>query len=586
MTFDSGLISIGDVDTVCAMSNSISMGAGAIDDTGAVSAVVLGPRSYAIEAAQESVVVGLESFASQGSAFSVVLGHASSSTGGSPYSVTIGREASGNQRSVVIGTEADAHLGAFSHIVIGHSASIGGGGSSSNIAIGFTSFAGGSRNVMVGTRTTTGPNSPSDVIAIGPDAIAGTTVLGGLGIQNAIAIGSSAWASDIDAVSIGGLSRSNTSYSVAIGYQAVAEDGLSVCIGREANISTGIHDAECVAIGYQTKCNNSLEDNLAIGRGAEISGGSFATLAIGGLARTTGTNDYSVIIGYSSRPITYTTDPSSVILIGRDVQGRSSGVTAIGTGPAFSPTGVGGGSDLGVAIGYELAVGLAPGTFVLGSSSYAIRCNYGFLAGHLSTMGWVTDPLLQYPLAIGYQNVIADPLSAGADIGDSHIAVGVDESLLTGSDGTSIFGRNSTMYGEDSVIIGNDHWIANNRFFVFGIGCLSDGGPLPNNVTLGHYIYAVSVDSFTMGVGATAQLQSFVVGSSTYLPAGASAIHKFTIKGYNGGAVDTLVASDAPAVAGQVGLNIVLNTGAGVVNKDIHGAAVPPPGSLLLHVAP
>ncbi len=121
------------------------------------------------------------------------------------------------------------------------------------------------------------------------------------------------------------------------------------------------------------------------------------------------------------------------------------------------------------------------------------------------------------------------------------------------------------------------------------VGTHAEIGASTCGIAIGAAANATSADptkwAIALGAHATAGAGQFVVGMSDNVLSPNPAMHYFAVRGYNGGNLDTISATDAPA-DGATGLAVVYNSGGTFSNKTVKAAASPPVGSLLLYVDP
>jgi hypothetical protein len=157
-------------------------------------------------------------------------------------------------------------------------------------------------------------------------------------------------------------------------------------------------------------------------------------------------------------------------------------------------------------------------------------------------------------------------------------------------------GCNHTIHGlqTDSLVIGSNNYLGNGALYTtqpiggYGnilVGARStvfDGAVMAT--AIGFYATASGSCSIALGPFASAGANEFIVGISDISSLDRS-IHRFAVRGYNNGALDTLTAIDNPT-DGYTGLTVVYNASGTYSNKAVQAAVSPPPGSLILFVAP
>jgi hypothetical protein len=199
-------------------------------------------------------------------------------------------------------------------------------------------------------------------------------------------------------------------------------------------------------------------------------------------------------------------------------------------------------------------------------------------------------------------NFQVTPFEGGAAYGCGRNSVFVGSVGTAGTEFETIvsIGCNNKVGGlqRDSTIIGSQNRLGNISYTTPPLGGPSLGGYgnvlmgallyVPDDVVMataiGYYASANGNCSIALGPFASAGANQFIVGVSDITSLD-RAIHTFAVRGYNVGALDTLLAIDNPA-DGYTGLTVVFNAGGTYSNKSVQAAAAPPPGSLLLFVAP
>jgi len=118
--------------------------------------------------------------------------------------------------------------------------------------------------------------------------------------------------------------------------------------------------------------------------------------------------------------------------------------------------------------------------------------------------------------------------------------------------------------------------------------CISigNGSAIPLGLTaaiaLGISTNATGSYAIALGASAVAGANTMIVGDNTNL---LRAIHQFTVRGHNGGVLDTISAIDNPA-SEAFGLTLVYNADGTFSNKTVKGLVSPPVGAILLYVDP
>jgi hypothetical protein len=592
VAFADGRVSIGDVLTTAEAYRSVVIGNQAVADVDSSSSVVLGPRSQAI-VSSSSVIVGSAAQANN-AARCVVIGSDASAQSNSASSVVVGDTALAEDDSwsaVVIGNHAVAQHTAYHSIVIGNQTKI--LNSFSSICIGSgsqilpTYFGTDNDNLIV-----IGPNclqmflpiiQPTTCpysIVIGSEATLGkygaiapyAIVIGDradvstLGPRlhmspDSIAIGANVANASSTTVNIGADSGSYSDESVVLMGGAGTDGYQTVIIGDSAFCS---YSTWPVIVGSEASAVGAL-GGVVIGRNASLAGTTSIVdqllygIAIGSEATIPVNVNYSIAIGYSA-----TTQSNSSLVINTSGAAPFSSIDASSQGAT--------------AIGYGVTVETSTNGFALGENSSLSDANFTLIIGQQNIVRSAF-----FSLALGSNNLIEDYASAKATVNDAHVAIGALNTLGTPSDGSSVFGIGNEIFAKNTLAVGLANSIVDEHVLL--LGWRNMGASDAYAIWIGSYITAPTLHapgSIAIGLGVQAESGTFTIGSHSfvYLPVGEAAIHTFSVRGYNGGPLDTIVATDAPAVSGQIGLN-----GAGFVNKDIFGSPTPPPTSLLLYVS-
>lgn len=267
----------------------------------------------------------------------------------------------------------------------------------------------GQNSIAIGNGATISENSTAS-IAMGLNAQVDT----GTGVNNAIAIGSSAHAGGVGGIAIGkeaGTIGAKTG-AVAIGINAQAASN-SIVMGQNAIADA----AQTVAIGYGAKSHSGY--GAAIGAFAEVGSNSYG-LALGGYSRVGNSAKKSIAIGTSGR-------------------GYTEGRTEVKDGASYSiamggKTTVGENAEQSVAIGgYQAIVGdnakysTAIGTF----SDIAANVEHG------TAVGYNTNVDANYGTALGNDASAngewSTALGASTDANHQATAVGSNAQALAGN---------------------------------------------------------------------------------------------------------------------------------------------------------
>ncbi len=298
----------------------------------------------------------------------------------------------------------------------------------------------GQNSIAIGNGATISKNSTAS-IAMGLNAQVDTST----GVNNAIAIGSSAHAGGVGGIAIGkeaGTIGAKTG-AVAIGINAQATSN-SIVMGQNAIADA----AQTVAIGYGAKSHSGY--GAAIGAFAEVGSNSYG-LALGGYSRVGNNAKKSIAIGTSGR-------------------GYTEGRTEVKDGASYSiamggKTTVGENAEQSVAIGgYQAIVGdnakysTAIGTF----SDIAANVEHGTAVGYNTNVDADYGTALgngasangEWSTALGAstdakQQATAVGSNAQALAGNS-VAVGVNSSVAEGADYSVALGTSSKVEKGDA----------------------------------------------------------------------------------------------------------------------------------------
>jgi hypothetical protein len=390
-----------------------------------------------------------------------------------------------------------------------------------------------------------------ETIAIGPATLAGAPVGG----DSAVAI--NAIARSTQSLAISGLVGTDAAFATAVGNTSVVRDGAAYALALGYNALVDIDASQGIAIlGTVTAVDGisvglwSQVDSvgaIAIGPGAyagALIGGENA-VAINGDAEGTA----AVAIGG-----TVLVDNSIAIAASTSPEGASClGIRSVGLGSDFRPN-----NNYDVTIGYHLATPNNRASF-----SDPIGDGYNVYVGHN----------IAGPAGYGYSDV--SQVAIGADIG-------IDSSHTTAIGSGSLISDLSDWAIALSGYVGES---APNAFAVLGtVAASADSSLAIGNMSEADSPFCIALGAFA--VAAPEGTGWMVVGDSgTHGTAGAAAIHQFIVRGYNGGAIDTLKVSDAPSNDYQTGLTIPYRfSGGAVAAEDVYAKDGPPEGALILYI--
>jgi hypothetical protein len=527
--------------------------------------VIVGPQGRVVQGCNRSTAIGFQSDVSSGSPESTAVGQWASVNTNSAGSVSVGFQATCSNDSsyaIAVGNQARVLNGSLGGIAMGSGAFLN-TFSPRSVAIGYgANGTTSTESVIVGTRARARTGTPRTVVmGFEADCRAPHSVVLGFQVSsdnlsstNSVVIGTNASLSGPNTfVTLIGVRAdmygSSSDHSVAIGFQAVCNQG----------------SVNAVVLGDDAKVQDSCDGSIAIGHQASIDQNSIQAIAIG---------DSAIITNAARGSAAFAT------AIGRTITNSSLGAILLSPTSGF----IDDQSSLSVAIGYFATTTTSPAAFVLGAESHATGSQLTTIVGPQSTSDGAANSLI-----LGYGNTIADNGASPATDANARHAIGASNIINGDTAGTSTFGIDNQVTAGQSMVFGHGNRVSNTKIRIAGIGCLCNTTVHTDMFIFGQNIDAVTnfaSGSITMGTGAVAVERVFAIGSSTYLPGGASAIRTFNVRGYNGGAIDTISATDNPADPTQVGLVLVLNTGASFVNRTVYAVETPPVGSLLLHVNP
>ena len=217
------------------------------------------------------------------------------------------------------------------------------------------------------------------------------------------------------------------------------------------------------------------------------------------------------------------------------------------------------------------SIGIGPGATVPGNSSIAIGPN----ASCPQAWGICISGQGNGTSGVGYSNTAIGNPAVISGIGNWNVLMGA---MVIG-DGTS--GETRNFSGNVAICLGNQFYADYSVGIGWNIsvGTTSDLSVLQSAIAMGNGATVTGSYGIAMGYYATAGANEWVVAST------GAAIHTFTICGYNGGALNTLKVTDAPANDFQTGLSIPYRfSGGTVAAEDVYAKDVPPLGALHLYI--
>lgn len=495
-----------------------------------------------------------------------------------------------------------------------------------------TGFSGGvdtTFNILIGSVNSVGSSTTQD-IAIGHNNFINNSAKQSIalgvdnnidgGVHHAIAIGTTVYSS-------GG-----STYSTLIGHTVYGSYGNNhiVCIG--STLGAGSGGGYDVLIGDNIQASN-MSRTVFIGKDLTVGGAVYSCIGIGDTIGVGGSNTYSIFLGSSVG--TDQGGNTEVFAIGRTIvaHGGASSTIAIGTGITLNTSSTSNtviGRTITISssvtnvtvIGESVTVG-GIGSIVIGSTSTAPLGDYNLALGYGAAInGDSPSTVGTHNIAIGYGTIVTGN-SSGIAIGNNAsviesaqgIAIGYNATLTANAHASTVVGPGAASHTTTASVLGSGAVASSIAYSGVAIGA-SSSVSTPSAIAIGagastgtNYSDAacIAIGSNTVAVGAA----SITIGANSstsgacgialgaYASAGANAmvigtnitdhesaaIHSFTIKGYNGAAINTFVAIDNPGT-GECGISIVYNNGSSVANKVVKGAVSPPSGSILLYVDP
>jgi hypothetical protein len=499
--------------------------------TGCSGTAVIGHGSFTLNGASLAVVIGSASSAQFGSSSSVLLGYGNTASNGTVDCVVIGG--------------ASVQTGASQSVVIGHGA----------LAM----------------------NGSSACVTIGSNAVTDTA-------PGAVTLGDGAFTQVNRGISIGYNSTVSlgNDQGIAFGSQSfmLFSNPQAICIGHQALI--GITSGGCdraIVFGENVACDDGCSDSILMGTFAFMSHSSHDSTAMG-IFTSVQHSRFTTVIGSGSSAGSSSPDHTSdyTMIIGSGSSSLSNNDLILGTATIDDL------SPRSTAIGANITITSAPDCISVGRDSSVTS-----VAASSTTIGYSNSIVFaSYSLCAGYNNQINDATIVDQTSLGAHIAVGASNTLADGTNGTSVLGiNNNVSESAFSIIAGRDNTVEDGDFVVLlGSGCmLAAGQGQDYAILIGEDLVVSAPFTITMGMGATNSVaNTMVIGSSVGI--GINAIHVMTVKGDNGGALDTVSVTDAPALADQTGLSVVCNIAAVFSNRTVQAAVAPVAGSFFLYIMP
>ncbi|WP_438456191.1 YadA-like family protein [Vreelandella venusta] len=434
--------------------------------------------------------------------------------GSGTYSLVAGCDASGNNQL------AATVYGAFSQVTGKGGAALGFNTSAAQwaTAIGVEARATGNSAIALGFG---GQATQLNAIAIGsaggngttPLSLANSTTASG---QHSIAIGSNnvrgAQATDLNAIAIGGEASANTQSSVAIGQGAnVSGGGVGgVAVGSLAVASTSISTA--LGAGAQAQGDNSI--SIGANRGTPSVASADGAQAIGNLTNASGVAS----MAYGRESIA---SGSGAIAMGQSAQANADGAVAIGgSTEGFNGTGAAQANGLlSVALGNQ-SLAQGDNTLALGVAATASEVD-------AIAMGTGAEASATNAIAIGKDST-ASGVDTGA-IGRGAIATG---SWAVGTDanasnGGQAFGEFSTASGINSSAYGRFATATGENSSALGTSATAEGD---RATAAGFQAKALDDESVAFGVNSVADgANAIAIGSNARTNAGTGDTHSIAI---------------------------------------------------------
>lgn len=538
VSFDSGIVSIGDVVTLGTGTNSVTVGQGSTttDD----SSVTVGPNNTT--AGFNSVTVGHGCSNVGGS--SITVGYSNNLVPYAPpvpglfFNTIVGFSSSIEQGSGAVRSIGNICLGNDSHIfdciyAIAAAQSSIQPGSDVSFASGQSSIDTNSFNCFAASASSIGKNQQASVaigqstivdndtpfdITVGANNLALAHSYIGNNVQNVTAI-SSANVGDSSSIVVAFKTTVGATCSNDFGFAATLDSTVttSTAFGPNAHLYSHASDIFSFRANAGTYSSRMALFNGSYAPDGVPAGPTFPChdLALFN-ASYVGTNSHNVF-AFDSH--TGATAAHSALFNGSSSGNSNSGVT------------------------------------LLNASSTGVNCSAIF--GHNSNIGVATGAVIQCAAF----------------------------SSTVGNASTQSFAWLSTIGNSSTHNIAMESTIGNTVSRSIALGGASVSNTVHNGIAIGQTAQATGNHSVAVGFGATAGANAVVFGSPTVFDAN-TAFHSFTVNGYNATIDDgyvILAANDAPAV-GDTGLSVSVNIGSVFSTKTVHQAVTPPPGARILYV--
>jgi hypothetical protein len=358
------------------------------------------------------------------------------------------------------------------------------------------------------------------------------------------------------AIAVGTGSTAPSQYSVAVGYAANVDGSDAIAVGNVAFATA----ADAIAVGSSAAA--SAADAVAVGHDSK----AFATMVVAVGRNAWGFGDSSVVVG-----TTNTSNDNFDVLVGSRLTTPINGASAVMSGTVDSVSDGGGGSV--VIHSSDIPAGLATGqqVAIAGTTIYD-----GTFAVSNVTAGTFKITALWSATAVGTYAVRA--------MDGYNVYVGVN---IHGVGGTGNADTHNVAVGFDMIVLGSSN---------IAVGWLT-GSTAPtvnSSVVIGAHANVSHYCSQVYGVEATSSANNQVVFGQSGAGGGSAgqwAVHQLVVRGYNGGALNTLDAVDNPVDSGDPnlavsGLTVVVTQSTVVTNKTLKAApfASLPGGALVAYL--
>lgn len=248
---------------------------------------------------------------------------------------------------------------------------------------------------------------------------------------------------------------------------------------------------------------------------------------------------------------------------------------AVGNGQLITPT---------VANGAAAAVG---STFRDGADASPTN-NCSVMGDHITlTPNSDRSVMIGNQLTTGTENSYNVIIGGGITLSQADwwsVVLGSINTMGFASPACVLIGRQSSIgeHSYNTIALGTTSTIGDNSPHSLAALGGSVGNTATSAMAMGLFASATGSYAIAFGASAIAGANTMIVGDNAN---GATAMHLFAVRGYNGGVLDTISAIDNPA-DGSFGLSIVYNASGTYSNKTIKGAVSPPVGSILLYADP